>query len=196
MDAQLHVFTFKAGLLARLAHDLRLTVQSFDVTLLNGHVDARFDLRSLMVDGVAHGEQVDAHTLPDRDKRTIEQTINHDILMTGTQPSASFAGQVRALGSQRYAVEGKLELRKTLRPLTLEVSVQRGALVATASLAPSDFGIAPYKALAGAIRLADRVELRFSAALGGRDPEALLHGTETLHFTPSAGAVAASGPAH
>lgn len=184
MRATLHVFTFKAGLLARLAHDLRLTLRSFEATLHEQQLRASFDLRSLVVDGVAHGEQVDAAGLSDHDKHAIEKTIADEILTTRLQPTAAYTGRVQRLADDSYAIEGQLELRGTRRPLPLQITQQPAELVARASFAMSDFGITPYRALAGAIRLADRIDIELRVALDGQEPDALLSAVEPLHLSP------------
>ena len=55
----IHVFTFKEGLLSRLAHDLRLSVTHYDIELRAGRVRARFDVASARVDGVVVSDRVD-----------------------------------------------------------------------------------------------------------------------------------------
>ncbi|HTU61142.1 MAG TPA: hypothetical protein VMF89_21960, partial [Polyangiales bacterium] len=49
-------------------------------------------------------------------------------------------------------------------------------------LKPSEFGIAPYKALGGAIKLEDRVRISVTVALAGQSPEGLLERSEPLQL--------------
>lgn len=183
MRATLHVFTFKAGFLARLAHDLRLTLHRFEATLHEQQLDASFDLGSLVVDGVAHGGRVDPSGLSDHDKRAIEKTIAEEILMSRLQPTAAYTGRVQLSRDDSYVIDGQLELRGARCPLSLRVSQQPGELVTRASFAMSDFGITPYRALAGAIRLADRIDIELRVALDGREPGALLSAVEPVHLS-------------
>lgn len=177
MRGTIHVLTFKEGLFAKLAHDLQLSLSDFEATLEAGAVHARFRLASLSVDGVARGGQVDTHTLSDSDKLKIHDTIASEILETRAHPDASFDGTARELSSDRVSIEGRLSLHGVTQPCSLEL---RAGATATApwtgelTLTPSRYGIAPYKALGGAIRLADRIVVRVSIAVEGADPRALL----------------------
>lgn len=161
MPATLHVHTFKDGLLARLAHDLRLHVGRFDVALDGGTVRASFDPASARVDGVMHGDRLDAAGLSDKDKRTVEETI-HTMIVRGP---VSFEGEVAG-----DRVRGRLTMNGQVRDLDLPVRVAKGELVVDTEIVPSRWGIAPYKALAGAIRLQDRWRVRLTLPVPAGDP--------------------------
>lgn len=166
MSHRVSLFTFKEGLLARAAHDLRLHVDRFTITREGDEIIARFEPASIVVDGVMHGEQLDRGGLGSRDCDKITQTIRDDILRTRQHPSIEFHGRLE-LPSLR--VPGDLTLLGVRRPLTVLGTREHGRVRAKVLLRPSEFGIAPYKALAGAIRLQDRVrvELDLDAALIG-----------------------------
>lgn len=159
MPATFHVYTYKDGLLARVAHDLRLTVTRFRVELADGRVTARFEPGSARVDGVAHGERIDLAGLSDKDKRTIEATIRDEILGTGVVrfEGAAAGGEVR----------GTLTLAGRSAPLVVPVAARPGELVVDTTLTPSRWGVAPYKALAGAMRLQDRWRVRLVLPYSG-----------------------------
>jgi hypothetical protein len=159
MSSTLHVFTYKDGLLARLAHDLRLTITRFEVDLTGTQVKARFDVTSARVDGVAHGDRVDGTALSDKDKNTIEATIPKEIL--GHTP-VLFDGEWsddRAWG--RLTILG--------RAVDVELPVVRAAhaLVVETELTPSRWGVVPYRAMLGAIRLQDRWRVRLTLPYSG-----------------------------
>jgi polyisoprenoid-binding protein YceI len=156
MSHRVLVFTFKEGLLARAAHDLRLHVERFTITREGEEVTARLEPASIVVDGVMHGEQLRPNELDERDRSKIVQTIRDDILRTRLHPRIEFRGRFDP-ASQRCL--GELTLCGVRRPLTIAPTREHGRLRANVSLRPSDFGIAPYKALAGAIRLQDRVRV-------------------------------------
>ena len=52
MDAAIYIYTFKEGLLSKLAHDLRLSVTRFDISARGTEIEASLDPTSLRVDGV------------------------------------------------------------------------------------------------------------------------------------------------
>lgn len=153
--ATIHVFTYKDGLLARLAHDLRLTLGRFEIQRDGAALTARFWPASLTVDGaIDRNGQVDRHALSDGDRRKIAENIASEVLHLDRAPEASFRGRVVA---GEAAVEGELTLHGRSAPIQAAVRVADGRVRAEVTLAPSRWGVAPYKALAGAIKLQDRV---------------------------------------
>jgi hypothetical protein len=174
------VFTFKEGLLSRVAHDLRLHVDRFSIVRESTGAErsspsqstedivGRFEANSLIVDGVMHDGRLDPGGLGARDKAKIGETIRSEILRTRSHPTIEYRGRVTLEGA-RVRVDGTLTMVGVKRPL-LVIGTREGERVrASVTLRPSEFGIAPYKALAGAIRLQDRVllEIDVSASLLG-----------------------------
>jgi hypothetical protein len=156
---QLQVFTFRDGLLARLAHDLRLSVGRFELTLQQGRLNGWFDPTSLTVDGVAHGDRVDANALSAQDKLKIQQTITRELLETARYPRIELEGKL-GQADGLLVLDAKLRLRGIDRTLHIPLRLTALGMTAEIEFAPSQFGIAPYKALGGAIRLQDRVLIR------------------------------------
>lgn len=152
MNPSLHVYTYKDGLLSRLAHDLRLHVARFGVALADGRVRVRVDPVSARVDGVPRGETIDPDAISIRDRRTIEATIVRDVLGGGP---LLFEGAVAA-----ESVRGRLTMNGREAALDVPVLVASGGLVVDTEIVPSRWGVAPYRALAGAIRLQDRWRVR------------------------------------
>jgi hypothetical protein len=62
MNATIHVFTFKAGLLARVAHDLRLTLLKHEINVHARQVRAFALADSLVLDGVMTSHGLDTQT--------------------------------------------------------------------------------------------------------------------------------------
>lgn len=165
MAAEIQVFTFKDGLLARLAHDLRLTLRRFELRRDGEDVTGRFWLGSLVVDGVV-GKQghVDAGGLSADNRRAIAGNIA-EVLQTGRFPEATLAGK---LAGGRFV--GTLTLVGRTQPVEAAVVEAGGVLRAEVVLVPSRWGIAPYKALAGAIKLQDRMIVRASGPAEPPEP--------------------------
>jgi hypothetical protein len=183
MRTDVQIFKFKAGLLARLAHDLRLRVTAFEITLRDRQVDAWFDATSLQVEGVAHGEQVDSDGLSAQDKQKIQQTIRDEILDSRRFPRVELTGTLN-LTRRPTVIDAKLRLCGVEHPIEVPVEFQAGKLSAQASFAPSAFGIVPYKALAGAIRLQDRVVVRVATLTNCDSLEAFVSAPEARTFSP------------
>jgi hypothetical protein len=62
---------------------------------------------------------------------------------------------------QERRVQGELELLGRWQPIEFPFSESSGKVTGEVELRPSRWGIEPYKALLGAIRLQDRVLVRF-----------------------------------
>jgi hypothetical protein len=153
---QVWVFTFKEGLLSRVAHDLRLHAERFAITRDGDEIVARFEPASLVVDGVMHDDRLDPHGLGQRDRDKITQTIRDDILRTRLHPTIEFRGRLE-LPALRCV--GELKILGVRRPLTILARREGARVRGSLSLRPTEFGITPYTALAGAIRLQDRVRV-------------------------------------
>lgn len=163
----IHVFTYKDGLLARLAHDLRLTARRFEIRRAGAELTGRFWPDSLVVDGVPHGAQLDRSALSESDRAKIQRNITDEILHAARFPTIEFAGT-----SQGSTLTGSLTMVGKTAPVSAPLRREAGRLRAEFTLVPSRWGIPPYKALAGAIKLQDRVLVALDLPLdpaGGPD---------------------------
>jgi len=161
----IHIYTFKDGMLSAVAHDLRVRLEQFVITLEGDAVNAEFDLKSLFLDGpvrdgVVHPEDYDASKRAD-----VEKAMHGDVLHTDKHPKARFAGRASPKG-EGFSITGDLELAGKTAPLAFEVGRAGSTYHADVELVPSRWGIAQYKALLGAIRLKDvlRVEVALTDA--------------------------------
>jgi hypothetical protein len=183
MRARVYVFTFKEGLFAGLAHDLRLSVGSFEISVDHNCVKAMFDPSSLRVDGVAHGSKLDPNALSGDDKAEIEATLREQILETTAHPRIELNGTLTRDGAA-FTVEAQLHLHGHSRGLRIPVRFAPDRAFAEVELVPSQFGIPKYKALAGAIRLQDRVVVRVELVEELTKLEALASNGEASVFEP------------
>lgn len=164
-EARCRVFTFKEGLLSAVAHDLEIDVQRLTVEWPDdrSRVRAVFDARSLHVLHAMHDGQPNPSGLSDRDKRKIEGTIADDVLHASREPEIVFEASVTMLEADAHArLEGTLRLAGRTRPIVLE-AVRRGdAWTCTATLHQPDYGITPYSAMLGTLKIKPdvRVEVR------------------------------------
>ncbi|HET6147074.1 MAG TPA: YceI family protein [Polyangia bacterium] len=160
------VFTFKDGILARAAHDLALRFEQFDIALDGETITASFPLSALRVMGPVEDGLVRADLHDAGKRREIEQAMHDDLLHSARHPSARFSG--RAIASpDGFQVGGELELCGRSAPLSFSVRREGDLYRARFEMQPSRWGIAPYRALLGAIKLKDtvRVELALSEVI-------------------------------
>src|SRR3954465_2607062 len=118
--AECLVFTYKAGLLASVAHDLKLRVERFEIAVDEQGIRARFDASSLRVVCAQVGGQDDSRALSDGDRRQIDATIARDVLDARRHPAIEFRSKKPISPSLEPVIEGTLSIRGRERPLMLE----------------------------------------------------------------------------
>lgn len=181
--SELVVWTSRKGLLARLGHDLKISLRALDLELEGAPEDPdwrarlRAPLHRLEVLGaVEPGEAVPEMrrllpgALEPADIEEIQGILACDILDFARFPEAVF--ECRAADRKDAAYPGRLQLRGREGPVTVIAHWSREgedlSIAGSARLKQSDFGIKPYRALGGAIKLRDELELswdlRFSPA--------------------------------
>ncbi|HEX7601182.1 MAG TPA: YceI family protein [Polyangiaceae bacterium] len=170
----LYVFTFKKGLLSRLAHDLRVSVPHFDVELREGRVRARFDVQSACVDGVVEGERVDPARFSKQDTDIIERNMRDGVLNAARFPAVELEGEVQPTVGDAWILHGRLTMVGRTHEVDVPVVRVGSDLVAEVELKPSLWGIAPFTTMGGAIGIEDRWRVRVKLALGGHTPPHLL----------------------
>jgi polyisoprenoid-binding protein YceI len=94
--------------------------------------------------------------LDDDDKAGITQTIDDEVL-DGTPIEFR---STRFEDGDPIRVEGELQLRGERRPIAFELAPgENGGLVGTAVVKQTDWGMKPYSALFGTLKVADEVEV-------------------------------------
>jgi len=156
---EVKVYTYKAGLLSRVAHDLQLTVRKWAADLDGTTLIATFEVGSIEVDGAVRKGRLDHRALRERDKRSILETIRGEVLQAGQHPQIRFEGTIGG-DAKTPVFTGTLHLRGQARPLTVQGRETAGRLELDHELRPSEWGIQPHEALMGAIKLQDRVRVR------------------------------------
>ena len=161
-NASLHVETGRSGAAAKAGHDLIIDVTSWEATLEVGDassLELSADPSSLHVREGKGGMQA----LGDDDKADIRKTIDKDVLkkkdITFTSSSVESAGD-------GLKVSGDLEMGGKSQPVSFDLSESDGTLTGSAAFKQSDWGIKPYSALFGALKVNDEVKVVVEAKLG------------------------------
>jgi polyisoprenoid-binding protein YceI len=165
-NATLSVRTKRAGAAAKAGHDLLIHVTSWEATIVadpdsgGTRIELLADPRSLRVIEGTGGMQA----LGEDDVANIHQTIDDEVLKG--QEIAFRSSRVKAEGDGgRHAVGGELTLAGRTEPISFELLVtDDGALSAGAVVTQTAWGMKPYSALFGALKVHDDVEV----ALEGR----------------------------
>lgn len=149
-------------------------------------ITARFAADSLQVlHALKDGRPTDQLSASDR--RKIEKTITGDVLDVRRHPDIRYEGTATPLGTgtgsgdadgsgsgdglgdgsadagrSRLAITGELTLQGRRRPLGLTAHLRDGRWHAEATLHQPDFGVQPYSALLGALKIRPDVRVRIS----------------------------------
>ncbi|MBZ0120425.1 MAG: YceI family protein [Sandaracinaceae bacterium] len=160
--AEVLVFTFKEGLLSAVAHDLKLRVGAFSIDVADDRsgVTATFDARSLRVVCA----RVDGHdstsTLADRDKEKIESNIASDVLAVKKHPEIRFVSSSLRAEGEGVHVRGTLTLAGKSREIELHAKRENGKVTGEVTIHQPDFGIKPFSAMLGALKIRPDVRVR------------------------------------
>ena len=165
---RVRLLTGRDGLAAQAGHDLTIEVSSWSGELVVSddgeptELSATLDLTSLVVIAGTGGVK----PLTDRDRREIVATAQK-VLRADRHPEAVFAASAFEPGSGGGGViQGTLTLGGVSRPLRLDVSGTGGdSFHASASVRQSEFGIKPYTAFLGALKVSNAVGVEIDVNL-------------------------------
>ncbi|HEX6714649.1 MAG TPA: YceI family protein [Thermoleophilaceae bacterium] len=162
-SATLTVRTKKGGAAAKAGHDLELEVTSWNATLDLGESSSASltaDSRSFRVVAGTGG----AKPLGAEEKRAIPQTIDEEVLK-GTAIEFRSSRVQMDRGGHSVDIEGELELFGTRRPVKFTLNAGfDGRLAGSAHVTQTEWGLEPYTALFGTLKVADDVEVEMRAS--------------------------------
>jgi polyisoprenoid-binding protein YceI len=153
--------TYRDGLAATAGHDLIIDLPRWSGELTvddNGTVqslEAHIDVGAMIIREGTGGIK----PLTDRDRREIATTARR-LLATDRYPEAVFTAAGFGASGDSGAIEGNFSLRGETRPLRLQVSQRAGGTYrATGTVVQSAYGIKPYTAFFGALKVRDTVDI-------------------------------------
>lgn len=150
-----NIYVFKEGLLSSLGHDLCVTVSSFLIEIGEGarSISASFDPTSLHV-GCAVVNGVDRlNLLSEDDKKEIDRNILVDILDAAFYNEISLKSSSVRKENASYIVDAALLLHGREKQISFTVKNEGRYHTADIWLHLPDFGIKPFTALFGALRI-------------------------------------------
>lgn len=162
-NASCFVFTFKEGLLSPVAHDLRLRITRFSIDVAESLV-ATFDTASLVVDTPMKDGRDNPSALTAADKAKIAGQIREDVLHSSQYPDATFrSSRVAQRDDGGYDLEGQLTLHGVTRQLGAQTRLVEGRQHLELTLQQPDYGITPYRAMLGTLKIQPAVRLSIIA---------------------------------
>ena len=158
------IFSYKDGLLARLAHDLKLQVERFSIEVDEStrQIKATFDPSSIQVVCAQVDGRDDPSTLSKGDKKKIYENATKDVLRTRKYPEVSFESTNVVERGDGFAVEGTLQMHGKSRNIQTSVRADGDRYVTELRLHQPDFGIKPFTAALGALKVKPDVLVRVS----------------------------------
>ncbi len=162
-DGQLLVKVFKEGMAARMGHDLVFEVKSWSAEatmdpsdLSRTQIEASAEVPSFSIIEATGG----AKPLGRSDRSDIKKNIEEKVLNTARFPSISFRSTgVNSADGTRGTISGELTIAGTTQPADIQVAVNGDRLKATLTVVQSKWGIKPFSALMGALKVRDTVEV-------------------------------------
>jgi polyisoprenoid-binding protein YceI len=155
----MEVHTYREGLGKKVGHDLIIEVEQWEATVevapdgAPSAVTLEADARSLQIREGLHGVK----PLSDKDRSEIRKNIDEKIL--GGQPISFRSSSVEG-GEGRLTVQGELTIAGMTRPATFELDLAGdGRVSCTLPVIQSEFGIKPYRAFMGALKVRDDLEV-------------------------------------
>jgi len=158
-NAQCLIFTFKEGLLSKVAHDLKLDVRTFEIRWENGEIMADFDPRSIAVIHAMKNGRPNPSALSVGDKAKVLENMHRDVLKTNRFPTIRFSASSLSQAEEQVVVDGYLDLTGKKRPMRAIARRHGTHWDVEVSVHQPDFGIRPFKALMGAIKIKPAVKV-------------------------------------
>lgn len=168
-NGQLVLKTGRTGLGRRAGHDLTIEITQWEATATVDPADPAASSVTVTVDVDSFAVREGAggvKPLTDGDRAEIKRTLQREILHTDRHPSITFQSTQVTGTPESFAIEGELTILDQTRPVTVRGSAHDGGdggdrLRGGATVVQSQFGIKPYSAFFGALKLADEVEIGF-----------------------------------
>lgn len=168
---ELLIFVYKAGVFTAFGHDLCLVAERAELSVTADSIDVGtpvtialsantgfIRVRSAMKSGIA-----DTSALTRKDYRDIEDIIATKVLRSNRFPSITYTGAGKIGTAQTLYCDGMLSMCETSRPTqvacTFEQRQDGVAVEGRAGIAQSAFGIKPYQAMLGALKIKDEIEI-------------------------------------
>ena len=169
-ESSFWVFVGKTGLFSALAHDHEIGVKSFGGRVVvpaagasGGSLEMEVDAQSLIVLDKKPSEE---------DKKKIFNSMHKEVLESAKYQKITFksvsVSDVKQTGNDAYSflVNGDLTLRGVTKriavPVAATVTLQEIRAIGKYTLKQTDYGIRPYSAAGGTIKVKDEVVVNFN----------------------------------
>lgn len=155
------VRTYKEGLLSSVAHDLKLRVGNFQIEVNDPQnlVEAVFHSDSIEVVCAMRGATENPTALSGKDRAEIQMNLQREVLRVERHPQIRFRSTTITRREGEADVLGDLTLVGVTKRLRMNARLVDGTWTLKTTLRQSDFGITPFRAMLGTLRIKDDVEI-------------------------------------
>ena len=143
---------------------MKLNVPNPDVQAAS--VEAEIQANSLKIICAMKDGQQNYDTLKEKDKADIEEATFKDVLHPSKYPIINFRSSNIQEKDGVYHVKGELTLHGVTCPIEFDAKTTTGKdLKGKVTISQKDFGIKPYKALLGTLKVKNEVDIAFDLSL-------------------------------
>lgn len=167
-SGRLSVKTSRTGLGARAGHDLTIEVTRWRGQVVvdsanpaGSSVTVEADVDSFEVREGSGGVK----PLTDADRADIKNTIRGKILNTRQYPTITFTSRQVSGTTESFRIDGDLTIVGVTQPVTVQGRLTDSRAQGSSAVVQSRWGIRPYTAFLGALKLRDEVEVQFDVGL-------------------------------
>ena len=172
-SGKLSVLTFKEGMLSVIAHDLQLDVTDYKVDVNvpeegfgSGSLNVELQANSLKVDFAMKDGQPNPGCLKEKDIADIEKDMFKKVLHPDKYPTVSFCSKEIQVKDGGYHVSGELDLHGAKKPVAFDVDTSNdNNLKGTFVIKQTDYGVKPFKAMMGTLKVKDELKFAFDLPL-------------------------------
>lgn len=162
-DGELRVNVFREGAAARMGHDLIFGVRNWSAKvtvdpadLSQSSLEATAEVGSFSILEANGG----AKALSRGDHADIKRNIEEKILDARRFPTIDFHSTSASMVDEtRATLTGELTIAGTTRPVDVALALAGGRAKATLTVVQSQWGIKPFEALMGALKVRDAVDI-------------------------------------
>jgi polyisoprenoid-binding protein YceI len=167
-DGRLQIRTGREGLAQKVGHDLTLELSNWNATVTidpepaQSMVTAAIETRSMEVIAATGGVKA----MTDKDKKDIKKNIAG---LLGDQTITFQSKSVQPRSESAVTVVGDLSIGGYTRETTVDLSIQPDGtatrLTARVPVIQSSFGVKPFSAMLGALKVKDEVQVELEVRL-------------------------------
>lgn len=163
-NGQLVVKIYREGMAKKAGHDLIIDVKNWKASATIGEnpAESKFtataDVGSFTVREGVGGVK----PLSEGDKADIKKNITQKIL---TSPEISFTSNAVQPNGDAATISGDLKIMGKTNPVSVKLASSGGKVKGNFSVVQSNWGIKPFQAMMGALKVKDQVDIELEATL-------------------------------